>query len=123
MENHLDVLVSVYRSAPFDPPTSCPFRLAGVFRRLDLSKLTGSWTRHRSPFARKLGPVPPFHGHCFQANAADTINGIELTVPPYITSEVRPNTLCFSFYHVIEHPTDMQAKRGASMAVQTLDPK
>ena len=69
------------------PAPSCPFRLAGVFRRLDLSKPTGSWTRRRSPFARNLGSVSHFHGHCSQANTADTIHGIELTepdVPRYI---------------------------------------
>ena len=97
----------------------------GVARLLDLSKFTGSWTRHRSFFARKLGPIPHFHGHCSQANAADAINGIELTeagVPPYILRGRTEYTI-LSFYRVIKRPTDTQAKRSASTAVQTIDPK
>ena len=69
------------------PAPSYPFRLVGIFRRLDLSKLTGSWTRNLSPFARNQGSVSHFHGHCSPANTADTIHGIELTepdVPRYI---------------------------------------
>ena len=97
----------------------------GVARLLDLSKFTGSWTRHRSSFARKLGPIPHFHGHCSHATAADAINGIELTeagVPPYNLGGQTDYTM-LSFYRVIKRPTDTQAKRGASTAVQTMDPK
>jgi hypothetical protein len=123
-ENHLEVLASVYRPAPSDRPTSRPFRQAGVFRRLDLSKLTGSWTRHRSPFARKLGPVPHFHGRRSHANAVDTTDGIELTkagVPSYILRGQTEYTI-LSFYRVINRPTDTQATRGSTTPVQTLDP-
>jgi hypothetical protein len=86
------------------PAPSCPFRLAGVFRHLNLSKFT-RWTRHRSPFARNLGTVSHFHGHCSQTNTVDTINGMELTepdVPPYILRGRTEYTM-LSFNRAIKH--------------------
>ena len=96
MENHLEVFIRVYRPAPSDPPTSLSVPPGGRILPSRPIQLTGSWTRHRSPLARKL--VPHFHGHCSQANAADTINGIEPTeagVPPYILRGQTEYTMLF----------------------------
>jgi len=110
-------------------PTSYLFRLAGVSCRLDLSKLTGI-VDLTSVTCRgeTLTPVPHFHRHsrepCFQANTADTINGIgptEAGVSPYVLGDPTEYTK-LSYYHIIRRPTDTQAMCGASAAVQTLDP-
>ena len=60
MENQLEVLVSVYRLSPSDPPTPCPFRLAGVPRSLDLSKLIGLQTRTSVTFRKATRTRPAF---------------------------------------------------------------
>jgi len=74
-----------------------------------------------------LKPVPHFHGHCrepnFQANVVGMVNRIDLTeagIPPYILRDLTNHYAIILSRHLTSH--NPQATRGASAAVQTLDP-
>lgn len=105
-------------------PISCPFCLAGISRLLDLSNSPDC----RSDIGRlsrgNEDPSPIFTDTAFRLTL-DTVNGIGLpgaAVLSYVLIDQIEYTLLL-FYLVIRRPTDTQARRDASTAGQTPDPK